>query len=516
MRRAAAALVALGACAVALVAAGGEESGNRRYRIVVDNAFGLVEGGDFRIGGVRAGSTVSFDLHTVPGKAPKAVVVAEVTRPGFDDLRSDATCEIKPQSLVGEFYVDCQAGSSPKRLPDGGTIPVDQTASTVPLDLVNSVLRRPYRERLRLLVAGLGTGLAGRADDLQAVVRRAHPGLRETQRVLRVLGEENRTIEGFLRDADTVVAELERHKRDATRFIVEAGAASEVAGRRRAELRETVARLPAFLAELRPSMARLGELAGEQAPLLADLQRAAPDLETFLARLGPFARAARPALRELGGAAQEGTRAFEAGEEELAELRILAAEAPGTARPLRQFLETMDDRRRAIDDDPRATVDGPPARDPSHAGVRGGFTGFEALANYFFWQTLSANGFDQLGHVLRAGITANKCSPFHTEPPHTPQDEQLFADCNSWLGPSQPGITTPDPSAPPERTIPHAGEGAPRRAGRQDAGRPAAPWRPQPALPPDIQQLLDSLAAPTDPAPAGEPVPQILDFLLGP
>ena len=48
-------------------------------------------------------------------------------------------------------------------------IPVGQTSSTIPIDLVNSVLRRPYRERLRLIVNELGTGLAGRPDDLQQV-----------------------------------------------------------------------------------------------------------------------------------------------------------------------------------------------------------------------------------------------------------------------------------------------------------------------------------------------------------
>ena len=41
-------------------------------------------------------------------------------------------------------------------------------------------MRRPYRERFRLIITELGTGLAGRPDDLQEVLRRAHPGLRET------------------------------------------------------------------------------------------------------------------------------------------------------------------------------------------------------------------------------------------------------------------------------------------------------------------------------------------------
>ena len=100
----------------------------------------------------------------------------------------------------------------------------------------------------------------------------------------------------------------------------------------------------------------------------------------MLDRLGPFAATARPALRELGKAAVPANQALREGRAELDELRRLAADAPATAKPLRQLLQSLDDRRRAIDQDPRAKVNGPPATDPSYAGGRGGFTGFESIA----------------------------------------------------------------------------------------------------------------------------------------
>ena len=67
--------------------------------------------------------------------------------------------------------MDCQPGKSPEHLKDGGTVPVEQTSSTIPVDLVNDIMRRPYRERFRLLITELGTGLAGRPDDLQEVLQ---------------------------------------------------------------------------------------------------------------------------------------------------------------------------------------------------------------------------------------------------------------------------------------------------------------------------------------------------------
>ena len=520
-------------CGLAVVLAGGSagDSQTRTYRLVFDNAFGLVEGGDFRIGGVRAGQTTSFDIRQSPTGPPKAIVTATVTEHGFGDLRTDASCTIEPQSLVGEYFVDCQPGSSDDPLPDGGTVPLSQNRGTIPVDLVNDILRRPPRERLRLLVASLGTGVAGRAEDLEAVLRRAHPGLRETGEALRLLGAQNSTIRRFIADADTVVAALEERKRDVSRFVAEAADTAEVGASRRAELREATRRLPAFLAELRPSMARLGELAREGAPLAAELERAAPAVTAVLRRTPPFAREALPAMRALGNAAVPATQALRDGRAEVRTLRRLALDAPGTAKPLRQVLQTLDDRRRAVDADPRARVTSPPAPDPTHIDAGGGFTGFEGIANYFFWQSMTTNGFDRIGHLLRVGATLTKCSPYRNALPAGPEDEQLFADCNSWLGPRQPGINAPDPSVPATAARLRAGERPASRVGeRRRPGEPeAGPLpgqrdisRPQVVPPPGLRRLIDALPGLGDgprPSPGTPPAPgteNLLDYLLAP
>ena len=342
MRRVLVIMAVLGVCAAAFVLAGASDQKpeGRTYKLVFDNAFGLVKGGDFRVGGVNAGQTTDFDVEKKKGESPKAIVTVSVTKPGFGDFRTDASCEVRPQSLIGEYYVDCQPGKSDQRLKDGGTVPVEQNSSTIPTDIVNNIMRRPYRERFRLIITELGTGLAGRPDDLQEVLRRAHPGLRETSKVLRILGDQNEVIQNFITDSDTVVSELEKNKRDVVRWVREAGDAAEISATRRNELRANFRRFPEFLDELRPTMARLGELADEQTPLMADLRRAAPDLDTFFTRVGPFSEASRPAVRSLGEAGEVGTRAFREGRQEIAELRTLAAGAPAMAKPLRQFLQT--------------------------------------------------------------------------------------------------------------------------------------------------------------------------------
>ena len=405
---------------------------------------------------------------------------------------------------------------------------VQNNESTIPQDIVNDTLRRPYRERFGIILSRLGAGLAGRPEDIQEVLKRAHPGLRETSRVLRILGRQNSVIERFIVNSDRVIGELEGNKRDVVRWVRESADTAEISASRREDISRGFERLPTFLAELEPTMANLGDLADEQIPLLTDLQRGAPHLETFFRRLGPFSEASRPAIRSLGEASEKGTRAFGEGTEEVAELRRLARDAKPTAKPLRQFLQTMDDRRRYIEIDPRAKDGAPPEPDPTAIPGEGGFTGAEAFWNYWLWQGLSINGFDQFGHVLRIGIVTSECSEYINEgPEENPEhDEAFFDKCNSWLGPYQPGINAPDFSenrvtrSGAER--PAARQGERRGQGQPDAGPlPGQPdiSRPNVTLPPGIQPLVDGLGrgGRGDGSGSGtDQAAQMLDYLLAP
>jgi cell division septation protein DedD len=410
------------------------------------------------------------DERIPDGGRPLAAVKAEVTEPGLADLRRDARCEIRPQSLIGEYFVDCQPGASDERIPDGGRLPVTQTSSTIAIDLVNDIMRRPYRERLRLIVGELGAGLAGRPGDLSAVLRRAHPALRETSETLQILGKQTKTIKKFIGDAHTVIGALENRKQDVVRFVHEAGRTAEITASRRQDLGETFHRLPAFLAELEPYMNRLGDLTQAQTPVLRNLQSASGELDTFLTRLRPFAEAGTPAFKALGEMSVVGKRAVKATTPDVKELRLLAKDAPGFAKPLRQFLQTIDDRKRAVEPDSRARATGPPAGDKTHTtSSRDGFTGMEGLWNYFFWQTLSSNPLDDIGHVLRLSIVVNPaCGSYQVKP-----DAQTIAQCNQFMGPTQPGVTTPDPTRP----------GATSASAPEPAPAPAAPQSSATAAP---------------------------------
>ncbi len=216
MRRLVAVLAVAASAGAALLFTGAQGGGGdaRRYVIELDNAFGMVLGGDVRVAGVNAGHITDVELDE---QTLKALIEVEIDEEGFGSLREDTRCETRPQSPLGEYFLDCEPGTSSREIAPGGRVPVERTTSTIPPDLVQNIMRRPYAERFRLIINEFGAGLAGRPEDLNEAIRRGVPALRQTTRVLAILADHNQVIRGLVRDADRVIGKLAANRRDVGR-----------------------------------------------------------------------------------------------------------------------------------------------------------------------------------------------------------------------------------------------------------------------------------------------------------
>src|SRR3954454_248139 len=207
MRRIATILAILGIGAFVIVAtgAGDDSSAKGKYWVELDNAFGLIQGGDLKIAGVRAGKITELKLDRTTKHALGGIKINE---DGFGSMRTDVRCESRPHSLIGEYFIDCLPGTAKKELKPGSTIPVSHTSSTVGPDLVNNILPRPYRERLSIILSELGAGVAGNADNLTEAIRRASPALRETDEVLGRMANQNQVLPDLVTNGDKVIGDL--------------------------------------------------------------------------------------------------------------------------------------------------------------------------------------------------------------------------------------------------------------------------------------------------------------------
>src|SRR3954454_10029482 len=118
MRRIAAITSLVLGVGVLVVAGTGASAGGRGYqgRAVFDNGAFMVPGEEVRIAGARVGSVDSVDVTSTDERAHqdgspdpgKAVIVLDIDEGAFQDFRQDATCLVRPQSLLGEKFVECE------------------------------------------------------------------------------------------------------------------------------------------------------------------------------------------------------------------------------------------------------------------------------------------------------------------------------------------------------------------------------------------------------------------------
>jgi ABC-type transporter Mla subunit MlaD len=427
-------VLAAGAAAVVASASGKSDDPEKPdYTVELDNAFGIVNGADVKVAGVRAGRVSGM---RVAPRTHHALVDIAIEKNGFGSLRTDAFCETKPQSLIGEYYVDCRPGTSSTRLKPGATIPIEQTASTIPLDLINNVMRRPYRERLGIILDELGAGVGGRAADIQATVKRAVPALRETDQVLAILADQNKTLANLTHDADTVIGDLAANRKNVGRFVTETRQTAQASAERRAQIAASLHRLPTFLRELKPTMAKLGAATDAQTPALADLNQSADQLATLLEQLPDFADASRTGIKSLAELSRDGRPDMRAARPTIDLLNKASQNMPELSNNLSFVLKDLNDRNRAVEKDPR-----------SPGGQ--GYTGFEALLQYVFDQAMAINAFDSNGYMLKVNLFASECSDYQNVQSLKEKlktDPGFYGRCAAILGSHQPGITQPDPS----------------------------------------------------------------------
>ena len=395
-----------------------------------------------------------------------ALVEVELTGP-LAVLGVDTQCSSEPQSLIAEYFIDCQPAGEPA---EDGSVLRKKVQQTVQPDLVQNTLREPFKDRLAILINEFGTALAGNPENLNEAIRLGAPALRDLDAALRLLGRQNTVIRDLNVDSDKIIGDLAERRGDVAAFIDNAGEAAAVSAERSDDLSRNFDQLDDFLAELEPTMVELGNVARESTPLLTDLRGAAPQLNELAVSLPPFNRAAQDSLVTLGNAAVPGRRALNRGVTQ----RHLRARSPTrpTRRPGRpsssatsRATSTTRTASSRMTTGPRKDLRRTTTMPCFSTGRDGptGYTGLEGLLNYAYYQAGSTNQYDTVGHLLHftlydvfTGACGTSTPSGHgrstarqVRPPRTARGRRTpteAANCVGMLGPNQPGITESEAS----------------------------------------------------------------------
>ncbi|HEY6730846.1 MAG TPA: MlaD family protein [Solirubrobacterales bacterium] len=393
---------------VVLLASGGDDSADGyKVRAVFDNGGFMVTGEEVRVAGATVGEIESVDVSMpdevvayengkgVP-KPGKAIIVLDITDAGFQDFREDATCQIRPQSLIGEKFIDCRTtlprapGTEPapalKQIPDGEPgagqylLPLGSNGTSVDPDLINDIQSLPYAQRFRLIFNELGAGLAGRGEDIEELVKRANPVLRDVDRLFGILSAQRKQLAQLTADSDAILGPLARERRALAGFFSNSGAAAEASAEKGPELEESLRKFPVFLAEFRETMRDLKTFSDAGTPLFEDFGTAAPSLTDATETLTPFSEALTVALKSLGNAGEASGPIF--------------AEAEPVVRKAGQLAKTGVSPTENL------------AKLFVHLKQAGGWDG---LTELIYGSAASLNGFDKYGHFGRTRVTLSTC-----------------------------------------------------------------------------------------------------------
>ena len=303
-----------------------------------EDSAGLTKNSDVKIGGVAGGKVKEIELTD----RDTAKVTMELDEGAFP-IGSGASAASRPVNLLGEKYVDMDAGNLSQPQDYGNKIPIQRTSRPVELDDVLNMLDPDVRARLRILINEAGIGMAGHKADFNEILEQLPPSLDRTGDLIRQFSEDERTLGTLIERSDRVLASMGREDEDLGKLVDAVAGTFDTTVARRRELADTVRAAPGTLRQLRTTLSDLAGTADELRPAAARLRTAAPQITATLKELPSFAAAADPAFAQISKTAPDLARLGRDGRETVQRLKPTSEQLSRFAGELAPIARTFDE-----------------------------------------------------------------------------------------------------------------------------------------------------------------------------
>jgi phospholipid/cholesterol/gamma-HCH transport system substrate-binding protein len=251
------------------------------------------QGQTVTIAGVDVGEISKVEL--VEGRARVQMQI----QPRFAArIRTDTTMLLRPKTGLEDMTIEMSPGVSGRRVPEGWTVPIQNTLPDVKFEQILAALDRDTRDYLRLLIAGVGGGLDGAGDDLAATFKRFEPGARDLRRITSALEDRRTNIRRSINNLRELVEAVGEKDQQLTELVDSSNAVFRSFAAQDRNLRAALQELPPALSETSDALARVDDLATTMGPALQDLRPAARALGPTLRQVRPFVRETTPVVRD--------------------------------------------------------------------------------------------------------------------------------------------------------------------------------------------------------------------------
>lgn len=369
-----------------------------------ENAGQLVKGNLVQVGGVKAGTVKKMRI-TPDGQAEITLKIDDHYMP----LRRGTKAIIRQasQSGIANRYVDLQLGpgNADGTIPDGGTIPGEDTESAVDLDQLFNTLDPKTRKSLQDFFKGSAAQYRNAGAEANAGFHYLNPALGTSSRLFNELNKDTPALESFVVDSSQLVTALADRRDALAGLIHNLNATTAAIGSQKQSLASAIEQLPPFMRKANTTFVNLRSTLDQVDPLVEASKPVVKELRPFMAQLRPLARDAKPVITDLDALVRRPGRS-----NDLVELTRTFGPLHEVA--LQRKTRNGKERDGAFPEIARATTDSAPII---------GF-GRPYTVDLFGWfDDFSNTGvYDALGGLLRFQVEFNAFSPNQTIP--TPVD----------------------------------------------------------------------------------------------
>ena len=174
------------------------------YSAIFSNSSGLRPGQFVRASGVEVGKVK--DVKLIEGGS-KARVDFDVDR--SLELFEESTASVRYLNLIGDRYLELKRGDSDRRMPSGGTIPVERTEPALDLDALIGGFRPLFRaldpEKVNNIAQSIITVFQGQGGTINDI-------LDQTASLTSTLADRDQAIGEVIRNLNTVLDTTVRHQ----------------------------------------------------------------------------------------------------------------------------------------------------------------------------------------------------------------------------------------------------------------------------------------------------------------
>ena len=174
------------------------------YSAIFTNTSGLRSGQFVRASGVEVGKVK--DVKLIDGGS-KARVDFDVDR--SLELFDETTASIRYLNLIGDRYLELKRGDSNKRLPAGGTIPVERTEPALDLDALIGGFRPVFQsldpDKVNTIAQSIVTVFQGQGGTINDI-------LDQTASLTSALADRDQAIGQVINNLNTVLSTVVKHQ----------------------------------------------------------------------------------------------------------------------------------------------------------------------------------------------------------------------------------------------------------------------------------------------------------------